>query len=152
MSRLGDNMGVELNNMAESGAYKQGIVKYKLDAAGGVADVATTNVANNAIEGNNSAIARFAGAIAEPAGRAAQLTQQYQTQLAQAYVTLAESLSSASSAIASGKMGRFRASKSLNAKGENSFRSRMAVNTEESSSATKNEDRTCRVIFKEMKY
>lgn len=151
MSRLGENLTSELHNMVEGSKYRLGSIKYKMDAAGSGVNGVVSNVENSAIEGINSAIARFATTSMESTGRAAELTQKYQVQMAQAYVTLAESLSSAWSSVASGKLGRYRATRSQSLAGTDHFGYRSDAAVDYAAGYNRSQSNSCVTTFRELK-
>ena len=148
-SGLADTAGTALNNSQSALRYKAGVLDYRIDAAQHNTENLSNIVDNAAIEQINSTLPRQAEAITSAVGRAAELTQRYQTQLAQAYVELASTLADAEAARVSGEVAPYRASTSLSARGDVSYRSRADLTQSSSSDYSSSGSNTCRTIFRE---
>ena len=148
-SRLGETLSTEADNTRNALEYRNETLGYRLDAADRNAALLEDLVDYAAIESNNSAISRVVSGVVEPISRAAQLTQQYQTQAAEAYIQLARTAADAEAARLSGEAGRFRASTALAARGDIRHNSRISRQTNMNYARLENLSWNCRTIFRE---
>ncbi len=149
-NRTAQNAETGLRNSEEALRYKSDVLDYRADATMRNARLLQDMVDYAAIEANNSAVSGLSSEMMSSLGRVAELTQQYQTQIAQSYIDLAGTVADAEAARVSGKVSPYRASAGLTARGDVGHASRVQRRENYSNDYQQSDSNQCRTIFREV--
>ena len=147
-----DGLETDRVNTREGLEYQADVAEYRLQAAKYEASSADSIGRNSAITQSNSILGQLADSVNDSLGRAAELTHQYQTQLAQAATDYANHRAQGEAAQVSGSASSIRASQGLQAREDTRYQSRIAESTDSRESFDSSDSNTCRTIFREMYY
>lgn len=143
-SRSGENIETDTNNAISALEYVAGVGQYRLDASQFTAGFSADRAEFRAKDQINSAVARTFNQISDGAVRAAQLTQQYRIQLANAYQSLYEAAGRADASRVSGQLSRYRGTAGLRTRGALDYSSQVQRDVAFSDDTTSSQSNNCR--------
>lgn len=125
-ARMNDFVDVERSNAVSALSYAADVLEYRSELAAENTDLAKDRIKYRAVRQINPSVASSYNQISNSAVRAAQMTQQYRVQLANAYQSLYEAVGRADAARASGELSRYRASMALRTRGDIDYSSQVS--------------------------
>lgn len=137
----------DIANAQEGSLFRTGVTNYQIEAAQFIADLANNIQLNSSAARINSSVSSTYEEIGRNAVRAAEITQQSRSAIAEAYNGLYEAIGRADAARVAGELSKYRASLALRASGDVDYSSQVAFDTQHSTDVTNSGSNTHRTAW-----